>query len=122
MTRNDAAVVAYEPALGRPARTGSWEQLAKGTFRSATEHLALALVAREGIHPVNLPGGAAASVAAMADASDRGPLLRDLPCDRPFGLVRRIAFIGQSHFFRLHPRQTAPRYADGKASPRWGHS
>jgi hypothetical protein len=32
--------VAYEPSLGRTARVGSWEQLAKGTFRSATEHLA----------------------------------------------------------------------------------
>lgn len=40
MTRNEAPVVAYEPSLGRVARTGSWEQLAKGTFRSATEQLA----------------------------------------------------------------------------------
>lgn len=35
---------------------------------SATEHLALALVAREGIHPVNLPGGAAASVRIVPEA------------------------------------------------------
>ncbi|MGE2733479.1 hypothetical protein [Mycolicibacterium vaccae] len=34
-----AAVVAYEPSLGRTARTGSWAELAKGTFRAANEHL-----------------------------------------------------------------------------------
>jgi hypothetical protein len=32
------AVVAYEPSLGRHARTGTWDELAKGTFRSAAEH------------------------------------------------------------------------------------
>ena len=32
--------VDYEPALGREARIGSWLELAKGTFRSAAEHLA----------------------------------------------------------------------------------
>lgn len=32
-------VVAYEPSLGRNARVGSWEELAKGTFRVAVEHL-----------------------------------------------------------------------------------
>jgi hypothetical protein len=37
---NPAAPVGYEPSLGRTARTGSWEQQAKGTFRSAAEHLA----------------------------------------------------------------------------------
>lgn len=35
-----APPVAYEPSLGRSARVGSWEQLAKGTFRAAAEHLA----------------------------------------------------------------------------------
>lgn len=33
------SVVGYEPALGRVARIGSWNELAKGTFRSAAEHL-----------------------------------------------------------------------------------
>ncbi len=32
-------VVAHEPSLGRPARVGSWEELAKGTFATATERL-----------------------------------------------------------------------------------
>lgn len=32
------SVVAYEPSLGRLARTGSLKELAKGTFRSAAEH------------------------------------------------------------------------------------
>ncbi|CAN3126692.1 hypothetical protein ACNUDN_02255 [Mycobacterium sp. smrl_JER01] len=32
-------VVAYEPALGRAARVGSWAELSKGTFRVAVEHL-----------------------------------------------------------------------------------
>ena len=40
MTETETAtVVAYEPALGRPARVGTWNELAKGTFRVATEHL-----------------------------------------------------------------------------------
>ncbi len=40
MTETETAtVVAYEPALGRPARVGTWDELAKGTFRVATEHL-----------------------------------------------------------------------------------
>lgn len=38
-TNPTATVVAYEPSLGRPARAGSWDELAKGTFRVATEHL-----------------------------------------------------------------------------------
>ncbi|MCV7230161.1 hypothetical protein [Mycolicibacterium komossense] len=43
MTSRQSAgpVVAYEPSLGRAARVGSWEQLAKGTFRTAAEHLAM---------------------------------------------------------------------------------
>lgn len=32
--------VGYEPALGRTARTGSWDELAKGTFRTAVDRLA----------------------------------------------------------------------------------
>ncbi|GAS89207.1 hypothetical protein [Mycolicibacterium brisbanense] len=40
MTTDEGTVVAYEPSLGRLARTGSWEQLAKGTYRAATEQLA----------------------------------------------------------------------------------
>lgn len=32
-------VVAYEPSLGRPARVGSWDELARGTFRVAVERL-----------------------------------------------------------------------------------
>lgn len=34
------AVVAHEPSLGRPARNGTLDELAKGTFRSAAEHAA----------------------------------------------------------------------------------
>ena len=37
---DNTTVVAYEPSLGRLARTGTWEQLAQGTFRSAIERLA----------------------------------------------------------------------------------
>jgi hypothetical protein len=41
MTTDEATpVVAHQPSLGRIARAGSWEQLAKGTFRSAAEQLA----------------------------------------------------------------------------------
>lgn len=36
-TPTSSAVVAFEPSLGRVARTGSWEELAKGTFRTAKE-------------------------------------------------------------------------------------
>lgn len=32
--------MAYEPSLGRDARTGSWEELARGTFREAIDVLA----------------------------------------------------------------------------------
>jgi hypothetical protein len=39
-TQPISAVVAYEPSLGRLARTGTWDELAKGTFRSAAEHAA----------------------------------------------------------------------------------
>jgi len=34
-----AQVVAFEPSLGRDARIGSWEDLAKGTFRVSVEKL-----------------------------------------------------------------------------------
>ncbi|MFL6084211.1 MAG: hypothetical protein ACJ74F_13605 [Mycobacterium sp.] len=39
MTTSDPtpSVVAYEPSLGRLARAGTWDELAKGTFRTATE-------------------------------------------------------------------------------------
>jgi hypothetical protein len=42
MTTRDlgAAPVGDEPSLGRAARTGTWEQLAKGTFRAALDYLA----------------------------------------------------------------------------------
>ncbi|MBS1691434.1 MAG: hypothetical protein JST91_04360 [Actinobacteria bacterium] len=42
MTTHDtsSAPVGYEPALGRPARQGTWDELAKGTFRAAAERLA----------------------------------------------------------------------------------
>lgn len=36
----ELTVVAHEPSLGRVARTGTLEELAKGTFRSAAEHAA----------------------------------------------------------------------------------
>lgn len=36
----DPTVVAHEPSLGRVARTGTLEELAKGTFRAAAEHAA----------------------------------------------------------------------------------
>lgn len=36
-SRHDTAVVAHEPSLGRPARVGTWQELARGTFRSAAE-------------------------------------------------------------------------------------
>ncbi len=36
----DRAPVGYEPSLGRTARTGTWQELAKGTFRAAVERLA----------------------------------------------------------------------------------
>lgn len=36
VTRNP---VAYEPALGRNARTGDWQELARGTFRTAIERV-----------------------------------------------------------------------------------
>ena len=36
----DPTVTGYEPSLGRSARTGTLEELAKGTFRSAAEHAA----------------------------------------------------------------------------------
>ncbi|OBC17442.1 hypothetical protein A5784_23905 [Mycobacterium sp. 852013-50091_SCH5140682] len=39
MTMNETSVVAYEPSLGRLARTGTWDQLAKGTFGVAAEKL-----------------------------------------------------------------------------------
>ncbi|WP_395308714.1 hypothetical protein V4U86_25890 [Mycobacterium sp. AMU20-3851] len=32
-------VIAHEPSLGRPARVGSWQELAKGTFATAAEQL-----------------------------------------------------------------------------------
>lgn len=32
-------VVAFEPSLGRNARAGTWEELARGTFRTATDKL-----------------------------------------------------------------------------------
>ncbi|MBX8686491.1 hypothetical protein GO011_03470 [Mycobacterium sp. 20091114027_K0903767] len=35
-----SAPVGYEPGLGRLARKGTWDELAKGTFRAAAEHLA----------------------------------------------------------------------------------
>lgn len=34
-----STVVAYEPSLGRQARAGTWDELAKGTFRAAIEQL-----------------------------------------------------------------------------------
>ncbi|MGB3482870.1 MAG: hypothetical protein WBB07_11735 [Mycobacterium sp.] len=40
-TETPDPVVVYEPSLGRQTRAGSWEQLAKGTFRTAVEHLAV---------------------------------------------------------------------------------
>jgi hypothetical protein len=42
MTTRDsgAAPIGHEPSLGRAARTGTWEQLAKGTFRAALGYLA----------------------------------------------------------------------------------
>lgn len=36
---DEPLVVAYEPSLGRLARTGTWEQLAGGTFRTASEQM-----------------------------------------------------------------------------------
>jgi hypothetical protein len=36
-TKPVTSVVSYEPSLGRLARTGTWDELAKGTFRSAAE-------------------------------------------------------------------------------------
>lgn len=39
MTTERPNPVGFEPSLGRAARQGSWDQLAKGTFRTAVEHL-----------------------------------------------------------------------------------
>ncbi|WP_396923392.1 hypothetical protein [Mycolicibacterium sp.] len=39
MTRTHTPVVAFEPALGRNARSGTWAELARGTFRTAREHV-----------------------------------------------------------------------------------
>jgi hypothetical protein len=36
----DRSPVGYEPALGRIARTGTWQELSKGTFRAAVDQLA----------------------------------------------------------------------------------
>lgn len=38
--RLSKTAVAYEDSLGRTARVGSWQELAKGTFRTSTEYLA----------------------------------------------------------------------------------
>lgn len=39
MTEPASPVVAYEPSLGRLARAGTWDELAKGTFRAAAERV-----------------------------------------------------------------------------------
>lgn len=63
-------VVAHEPSLGRTARAGSWEQLAQGTFQSATERLARG----DGEAAAQLVEVAVAEADELRDIYDRWPV------------------------------------------------